>query len=126
MCALKFVEPNNAAEQEAVLKEVGLMQLCGDNDMILRSYESFDFKDRLWIFLELMDQGALTQIIEDRRGMYNEDFIRYVCLRTIQGLHFLHKRGIMHRDIKSDNILISSQGDVKLADFGYAVLLGQD
>ena len=60
MCALKFVEPNNEAEQEAVLKEVGLMQLCGDNDMILRSYESFDFKDRLWIFLELMDQGALT------------------------------------------------------------------
>jgi serine/threonine protein kinase len=51
--------------------------------MILRSYESFDFKDRLWIFLELMDQGALTQIIEDRRGSYDENFIKYVCLRTI-------------------------------------------
>lgn len=59
------------------------MQLCGDNDMILRSYESFDFKNRLWIFLELMDCGALTQIIEDSRGKYDEDFIRYVMLRTI-------------------------------------------
>jgi serine/threonine protein kinase len=102
------------------------MQLCGDNDMILRSYESFDFKNRLWIFLELMDCGALTQIIEDRRGKYDEDFIRYVMLRTIQGLDFLHSRGIMHRDIKSDNLLLSERGDVKLADFGYAVLLSKD
>ena len=94
--------------------------------MILRSYESFDFKNRLWIFLELMDCGALTQVIEDRRGKYGEDFIRYVTLRTVQGLDFLHKRGIMHRDIKSDNVLLSENGNVKLADFGYAVLLSKE
>ncbi len=44
------------------------MQLCGENDMILRSYESYNFKNRLWVFLELMDRGSLTQIIEDHRG----------------------------------------------------------
>jgi hypothetical protein len=47
--------------------EVGIMQLAGDNDMILRSYEAFEFKKYLWIFLELMD-GALTTIIDERRG----------------------------------------------------------
>ena len=82
-CALKFVEPANKQEAEAIQREVGIMQLCGDNDMIVRAFESFDFKNRLWIFLELMDCGALTQIIDDRRGKYTEDFIRYVMLRTI-------------------------------------------
>lgn len=105
--------------------EVGIMQLAGDNDMILRSYEAFEFKKYLWIFLELMD-GALTTIIDERRGQYDERFIKFVMLRTIQGLQYLHKRGIMHRDIKSDNILVSEKGDVKLADFGYAVLLAKD
>ena len=94
--------------------------------MILRCFECFDFKKRLWVFLELMDCGALTQIIDDRRGKYDEDFIKYTMLRTVQGLDFLHKRGIMHRDIKSDNILVSEKGDVKLADFGYSVLLSNE
>ena len=94
--------------------------------MILQCFECFDFKKRLWVFLELMDCGALTQIIDDHRRKYDEDFIKYVMLRTIQGLDFLHKRGIMHRDIKSDNILVSEKGDVKLADFGYSVLLSNE
>ena len=51
--------------------------------MILRCFECFDFKQRLWIFLELMDCGALTQIIDDRRGKYDEDFIKYTMLRTV-------------------------------------------
>jgi len=126
ICALKFVEPKTGAERESVINEVGIMLMCKQDEGIIRCFECFDFKNRLWIFLELMDCGALTQIIEDRRGKYDEDFIRYVMLRTIQGLDFLHSRGIMHRDIKSDNLLISERGDVKLADFGYAVLLSKD
>lgn len=94
--------------------------------MILQCFECFDFKKRLWVFLELMDCGALTQIIDDHRSRYDEDFIKYTMLRTIQGLDFLHDRGIMHRDIKSDNILVSEKGDVKLADFGYSVLLSNE
>jgi len=125
-CALKFMEPANQGERDSILREVGIMQLCGDHDMILRCFECFDFKKRLWVFLELMDCGALTQIIDDHRGKYDEDFIKYTMLRTIQGLDFLHKRGIMHRDIKSDNILVSEKGDVKLADFGYSVLLSNE
>ena len=124
-CALKVAQPANEKEHQAFMIEVGIMQLAGDNDMILRSYEAFEFKKYLWIFLELMD-GALTTIIDERRGQYDERFIKFVMLRTIQGLQYLHKRGIMHRDIKSDNILVSEKGDVKLADFGYAVLLAKD
>ena len=40
--------------------------------------------------------------------------------KTLEGLEFLHSKYIIHRDVKSDNLLMSARGEVKLADFGYA------
>lgn len=97
--------------------------MCRENDMIVRCFEAYDFKKRLWIFMELMDGGALTPMLEELSGQYSENYCRYIIRRTLQGLLYLHERHIMHRDIKSDNILVSERGDVKLADFGYAVQL---
>ena len=68
-----------------------------------------------------MDGGALTPLLEQFAGNYSENFIKYVCHQTLIGLKFLHDRHILHRDIKSDNILCSEKGEIKLADFGYAV-----
>jgi len=59
-CALKFVEPKTTAERDSILNEVGIMLLCKQNDAIVKCFECFDFKNRLWIFLEMMDGGALT------------------------------------------------------------------
>ena len=52
--------------------------------------------------------------------MYTENVIKYMLKQTLKGLHFLHQNNIVHRDIKSDNILTDEQGNVKLADFGYS------
>ena len=119
--ALKFIEPKSDNETKIIQNEVGLMMLCTDNDSILRCLEAFDFKGRLWIFLEMMDGGALTPMLEETAGQYSEKFCAYICLRTLQGLRYLHEKAILHRDIKSDNILVSEAGAVKLADFGYAI-----
>lgn len=123
ICALKFVEPKNQEQINSVINEVGIMLMCKENDAILKCYECFDFKGRIWIFLEMMDGGALTPMLEDLSGQHNEDFCKFICLRVLQGLKFLHDRHILHRDIKSDNILVSSEGAIKLADFGYATQL---
>jgi serine/threonine-protein kinase CLA4 len=101
------------------------MFLCKENDGIIQCYECFEFKDRLWIFLEMMD-NSLTPLLEDMKGSLSEEFCKYVGLRVLRGLKFLHDRHILHRDIKSDNILISAKGAVKLADFGYATQLTQE
>ncbi len=126
ICALKFIEPKNNAEREIIFNEVGIMLMCQENDMILRCFECFDFKGRLWIFLEMMDGGALTPMLEELGGKHSELFCKYVCYCVLQGLKYLHDRHILHRDIKSDNILVSTEGAIKLADFGYAVQLTKE
>lgn len=87
---------------------------------MLRCFEAFDYRQRLWIFLEFMDGGCLTPIVEERKGNIPENVCAYILYQTLRGLAYLHKRNIVHRDIKSDNILVSMNGDLKLADFGYA------
>ena len=102
-----------------------MLLLCKENDGIIQCFECYEFRDRLWIFLEMMD-SALTPLLEDMRGKLNEQFCKFVCLRVLKGLKFLHDIHILHRDVKSDNVLISAKGQVKLADFGYATQLTQE
>lgn len=126
MCALKFIEPKNPKERTIIKNELGIMQMCKDNDNVIQCYEAFDYRQRLWIFLEYMDGGCLTPIVEERKGNISEGVCSYILYQTLKGLHSLHKRNIVHRDIKSDNILVSENGDLKLADFGYAAQLTQE
>lgn len=97
--------------------------MCQDEDSIIKCIDAYDFKERLWVFLELMDVGALTNMLEERRGNIDEKLCAYILRRALEGLDYLHSKGIVHRDIKSDNILVNTAGDIKLADFGYATQL---
>ena len=102
-----------------MLNECALMQM-NNGEAIINCIEAFIFKERYWIILEIME-GALTDILLGLDTKYSENFCKYVLLKTLQGLKFLHDRHVIHRDIKSDNILINTDGEVRLADFGYAV-----
>lgn len=99
------------------------MMMCQSEDSILKCIDAYDFKEKLWIILEFMNFGALTDLLEEMKGKLDENLCAYLLRRTLEGLNYLHSRGIVHRDIKSDNILINSEGDIKLADFGYATQL---
>jgi serine/threonine protein kinase len=123
--ALKFIQPQNVQDYNNIKNEVALMMLCEEEDSILKCIDAYDFKERLWVFLEFMDVGALTSMLEERRGKIDEKIQAYILRKTLEGLHYLHSRGIVHRDIKSDNILINKEGDLKIADFGYATQLNK-
>ena len=73
--------------------------------------------------MELMDVGALTELLEEKKGNIDERFCAYILRKSLEGLYYLHSKSIIHRDIKSDNILCNKHGDIKLCDFGYATQL---
>jgi serine/threonine protein kinase len=122
--ALKLMEPRNQKERDMMLNECALMQM-NKGETIINCIEAFIFKERYWIILEIME-GALTDILIALNTNYSENFCKYVLLKTLEGLKFLHDRHVIHRDIKSDNILINTDGEVRLADCGYAVQLTEE
>lgn len=63
--------------------------------------------------MEYMEGGSLTDVVTC--NMMMEGQIAAVCKEVLQGLIHLHDKGVIHRDIKSDNILLSLQGNIKLS-----------
>ncbi|EKE38189.1 hypothetical protein ENUP19_0047G0118 [Entamoeba nuttalli] len=109
--------------KRAVVREVVVLSKCV-NDNIVKYVECYLINDMLWLVTELMDAGELTNAIDLHPTLpMKECHIAYVCKRVLQGLVYLHKMGIIHRDIKSDNILLHHKGTVKLSNFGFAAIL---
>ena len=75
------------------------------------------------ICLEYMDGGSLQDVI-DKGGCSNESILANICYQTLCGLGFLHSNGRVHRDVKPANILISTNGIVKISDLGISRYLG--
>ena len=120
-CAAKVV---SIEEIDHVKLEIG-MHAISKHENIVSYYETYQFKNELFLFLELMDGGCLTDLVGPEVG-WEEEHIAFVLRAALKGLAFLHRHHRLHRDIKSDNILVNSNGCVKLADFGFAVHLTEE
>lgn len=77
----------------------------------------------LWVIMEYMEGGSLYEVIENNDFKLSELQIAVICKGTLQGLQHLHQKNIIHRDIKSDNVLLDSKGNVKITDFGFCAKL---
>jgi len=111
-----------------ITSEIQIMKMTRHNNIVgyVDSY-IVDNNKKLWIAMEYMDHGCLTEILEQFENFrMSEEEISWVCGEVLKGLDYIHSRHRIHRDIKSDNLLISSAGEVKIADFGYAAQLSAE
>jgi serine/threonine protein kinase len=73
------MEPKTEKERDIIKNEVGIMILCAEEtDSILKCFEVFDYRERLWIFMEYMDGGCLTPIVEECNGEISENICAYI------------------------------------------------
>ncbi|XP_077872201.1 serine/threonine-protein kinase Nek3 isoform X4 [Ictidomys tridecemlineatus] len=86
--------------------------------------ESFEAEGHLHIVMEYCDGGDLMQKIKQQRGkLFPEDMILNWFTQMCLGVNHIHKKRVLHRDIKSKNVFLTQNGKVKLGDFGSARLL---
>lgn len=109
----------------ANLKTEIAIQKMSAHASIVSYIETYIVKDQLWIVMEYMHGGPLTEVLGPTIE-FPEACIAYVCKAMLMGLSFLHRQHRLHRDIKSDNVLVDFNGTVKIADFGFAVGLTEE
>jgi len=111
------VKVSSGDEREYIETEIGLQILCQHPNIVSVLSPCYIFKNEIYIPMEIMS-ACLTDMI--KYEPMNEEHIAYVMKGMLMGLSAMHSFFRMHRDIKSDNVLVDKNGNVKIADFGFA------
>uniref|UniRef100_A0A3Q4GK23 non-specific serine/threonine protein kinase n=1 Tax=Neolamprologus brichardi TaxID=32507 RepID=A0A3Q4GK23_NEOBR len=107
------------SDLQEIIKEISIMQQC-NSPHVVRYYGSYFKNTDLWIVMEYCGAGSVSDIIRIRNKTLREEEIATILQSTLKGLEYLHFMRKIHRDIKAGNILLNTEGQAKLADFGVA------
>uniref|UniRef100_A0A8C9T9C4 non-specific serine/threonine protein kinase n=1 Tax=Scleropages formosus TaxID=113540 RepID=A0A8C9T9C4_SCLFO len=117
LAAAKVIETKSEEELEDYMVEIDILASC-DHHNIVKLLDAFYYENKLWILIEFCAGGAVDAVMLELERPLTEPQIRVVCKQTLEALLYLHEHKIIHRDLKAGNILLTLDGDVKLADFG--------
>ncbi|XP_039644512.1 serine/threonine-protein kinase PAK 4 [Perca fluviatilis] len=109
LVAVKKMDLRKQQRRELLFNEVVIMRDY-HHENVVEMYNSYLVGDELWVVMEFLEGGALTDIVTHTR--MNEEQIATVCLSVLKALSVLHTQGVIHRDIKSDSILLTHDGRV--------------
>ncbi|KAM0950991.1 putative protein-serine/threonine kinase CMGC-CDK-CDK7 family [Dioscorea sansibarensis] len=104
------------------LREIKILKELKDPN-IIELIDAFPHKGNLHLVFEFMESD-LEAVIRDRNAVLSPADVKSYLQMTLKGLAFCHKKWVLHRDMKPNNLLIGSDGQLKLADFGLARIFG--
>ncbi|KAF9431573.1 signal transducing kinase of the PAK [Entomortierella beljakovae] len=114
--AIKQMNLEQQPKKDLIINEILVMKESSHKN-IVNYIDSFLHRGDLWVVMEYMEGGSLTEVVTTNEMA--DPQIGAVCRETLLGLEHLHSKGVIHRDIKSDNVLLALNGDIKLTDFGF-------
>ncbi|KAG0356164.1 signal transducing kinase of the PAK [Gamsiella multidivaricata] len=118
--AIKQMNLEQQPKKDLIINEILVMKESSHKN-IVNYIDSFLYRGDLWVVMEYMEGGSLTEVVTTNEMA--DPQIGAVCRETLLGLEHLHSKGVIHRDIKSDNVLLALNGDIKLTDFGFCAQL---
>ncbi|XP_032359248.1 myosin-IIIa isoform X10 [Etheostoma spectabile] len=128
--AVKILDPIHDIDEE-IEAEYNILKALSDHTNVVKFYGMYYKKDvkcgdQLWLVLELCNGGSVTDLAKGmlKRGdRMDEAIIAYILHEALMGLQHLHVNKTIHRDVKGNNILLTTHAGVKLVDFGVSAQL---
>eukprot|EP01119_Soliformovum_irregulare_P025305 TRINITY_DN932_c0_g3_i1.p1 TRINITY_DN932_c0_g3~~TRINITY_DN932_c0_g3_i1.p1 ORF type:complete len:586 (-),score=197.04 TRINITY_DN932_c0_g3_i1:14-1750(-) len=121
--AVKEIAIQSAEERKILKREMDILSKCRHPN-IVTYYGFLETSNIMTILMDYCDVGSIADVMEINGGRLSEDFIACITHEVLLGLSYLHRINIIHRDIKSHNILVSlkPRAQIKIADFGISVV----
>lgn len=116
----QLIEYNQA---EGVIREKNIMELL-DHPFIIKMVSSWKDEDKLYMLLKLYQGGELQSVIHtDTRDGIPEWAATFYAANILEGLSHMHRRNIIYRDLKPENVLLDSEGYTVIVDLGFAKII---
>ena len=122
-CLLKTEE-----DKELLKNEIDIMKLC-NHPNIIKLLDHFENSEYIYIIMEYLAGGTLTQYIKKRYFNFSENQASNIIYQIGNGIKYLHNYGIIHRDLKTDNIMLTEDNDngiIKIIDFGLSKIISSN
>lgn len=115
LAAAKMCRLDGEEDLSDFMVEIDILSEC-KHPNVVELIEAFQKEQQLWMLIEYCNGGAVDSIMTELEKPLNESQIAYVCQSMTEGLQFLHKVHVIHRDIKAGNVLLTMDGGVKLGE----------
>jgi tRNA A-37 threonylcarbamoyl transferase component Bud32 len=121
--AIKMVEGElTESEQNLFIREVGLMEQLR-SDYVVPLYAVCNEPGRACLVMKYMQQGSLRILLDKKGPLLTDGEKHQIILDMALGLYYLHSQNILHRDFKSENVLLDKMGGARISDFGLSKLM---
>ncbi|CAH7682791.1 AGC protein kinase [Phakopsora pachyrhizi] len=118
--AIKILKKQDMISKNQIMNvksERKILMNQSDSDFVVKLFYTFSSRDHLYLVMEYLNGGDCAALVK-ALGNLPEEWTRNYVAEVVMGLEYLHSTGVVHRDLKPDNLLIDHRGHLKLTDFG--------